>query len=232
MVLSVTADKAVSTIGRNTLEGKVQVHGPGTGCLGSIAKCLVIGPLLGFAAACVVALHWRKLVDRAQKEELVAELKTAFNETTSVVVTHYSGLSVAELTDLRARMREAGAQFRVTKNRLTKLALDGTKCDPLAQFFAGPTAIAYSDDPVAAAKVTVEFAKDNEKLIVLGGMMDETELDSAGIAALAKMPSLDELRGKIIGVLSAPATKVAGVLQAPAGQVARVIGAYGASDAA
>ena len=171
-------------------------------------------------------------MDRAQKEELVAELKTTFDETTSVVVTHYSGLSVAELTDLRSRMREAGAQFRVTKNRLTKLALDGTKCDPLAQYFAGPTAIAYSDDPVAAAKVAVEFSKENEKLIVLGGMMDETELDASGVAALAKMPSMDQLRGKIIGVISAPATKVAGVLQAPAGQLARVFGAYGQSDAA
>jgi len=171
-------------------------------------------------------------VDRAQKEELVTELKAAFDKTSSVVVTHYSGLTVAEMTDLRNRMREAGAQFRVTKNRLTKLALDGTKCDPLTPYFAGPTAIAYSDDPIAAAKVTVEFAKENEKLIVLGGMMDETELDAAGVMALAAMPSLDELRGKIVGVISAPATKVAGVLQAPAGQLARVFGAYGASDAA
>jgi len=171
-------------------------------------------------------------VDRAQKEELVAELKTTFDETTSVIVAHYSGLTVAEMTDLRSRMREAGAQFRVTKNRLTKLALDGTKCDPLTQFFAGPTAIAYSDDPVAAARVTVEFAKENEKLIVLGGMMGETELDSAGVKALASMPSLDELRGKIVGLLNAPATKIAGVLQAPAGQLARVVGAYGQSDAA
>lgn len=171
-------------------------------------------------------------MDRAQKEELVAELKTTFDETTSVIVSHYSGLTVAEMTDLRSRMREAGAQFRVTKNRLTKLALNGTKCDPLAQFFAGPTAIAYSDDPVAAARVSVEFAKENEKLIVLGGMMGETELDGAGIKALASMPSLDELRGKIVGLLNAPATKIAGVLQAPAGQLARVVGAYGQSDAA
>ena len=171
-------------------------------------------------------------MDRAQKQELVAELKTTFDETTAVVVTHYSGLTVAEMTDLRNRMREGGAQFRVTKNRLTKLALDGTKCDPLASLFTGPTAIAYSDDPVAAARIAVDYAKDNEKLVVLGGMMGETELDVAGVTALAKMPSLDELRGKIVGVLQAPATKVAGVLQAPAGQLARVFGAYGSSDAA
>ena len=171
-------------------------------------------------------------MDRAQKEELVAELKTTFDETSTVVVTHYSGLTVAEMTDLRSRMRDAGAQFRVTKNRLTKRALDGTKCDPLAQLFAGPTAIAYSEDPVAAAKVSVDFAKDNEKLIILGGMMDETELDAAGVKALASMPSLDELRGKIVGMLNTPATKVAGVLQAPSGQLARVFGAYGQSDAA
>lgn len=173
-----------------------------------------------------------KKVDRAQKEELVAELKSAFEGTNVVVVTHYSGLSVAEMTDLRRRMRDAGAQFRVTKNRLTKRALDGTKCDPLASLFTGPTAIAYSDDPVAAAKVAVDFAKENEKLIVLGGMMDETELDAAGVKNLASMPSLDELRGKIVGLLNAPATKLAGVTQAPAGQLARVFGAYGQSDAA
>ena len=171
-------------------------------------------------------------MDRAQKEELVADLKAAFDDTTAVVVTHYSGLSVAEMTDLRSRMREAGAQFRVTKNRLTKLALDGTKCDPLAQYFSGPTAIAYSDDPVAAAKVTVDYAKENEKLIILGGMMDEAEVDVDGVKSLASMPSLDELRGKIVGMINTPATRIAGVMGAPGGQLARVFGAYGASDAA
>ena len=171
-------------------------------------------------------------MDRAQKGELVGELKSVFENTGLVVVSHYSGLTVAEMTDLRGKMREVGAQFRVTKNRLTKLALEDTKCSPIAHLFTGPTAIAYSDDPVAAAKATVNYAKDNEKLIVLGGIMGETELDEAGVKSLASMPSLDELRGKIVGMINTPATKVAGVLQAPSGQLARVFGAYGSSEAA
>jgi large subunit ribosomal protein L10 len=171
-------------------------------------------------------------VDRAQKAELVSELKGVFDRTGLVVVAHYSGLTVAEMTSLRVQMHGVGAQFRVTKNRLTKLALEGTKCESISHLFTGPTAIAYSDDPVAAAKVSVEFAKKNEKLIVLGGVMGETELDASGVKALASLPSLDELRAKILGVINAPATKVAGVLQAPAGQLARVFAAYGNSEAA
>jgi large subunit ribosomal protein L10 len=177
-------------------------------------------------------LHWRVKVDRAQKAELVTELKGVFEQTGLVVVSHYSGLTVAEMTALRVQMRDVGAHFRVTKNRLTKLALEGTKCESIAHLFTGPTAIAYSDDPVAAAKVSVEFAKKNDKLIVLGGVMGETELNADGVKALASLPSLDELRAKLVGMIQTPATRVAGVLQAPAGQLARVFAAYGNSEAA
>jgi large subunit ribosomal protein L10 len=171
-------------------------------------------------------------VDRASKEELVSSLNQSFTQAGLVVVTHYSGLTVEEMTDLRRKIREAGASYKVTKNRLTRLAINGTQYEPLADMFTGPTGIAVSEDPVAAAKVTVEYAKKNDKLIVLGGAMGETVLDAGGVKALASMPSLDELRGKIVGLLQAPATKVAGVLQAPAGQVARVISAYGAKGEA
>ncbi|MDA0240205.1 MAG: 50S ribosomal protein L10 [Proteobacteria bacterium] len=171
-------------------------------------------------------------MDRTEKEEMVSWLKQMFDESATIVVTHYSGLTVGEMTELRAKMREAGAGFKVSKNRLTRLALDGTAINDLSDMFKGPTGIAYSADPVAAAKVAVNFAKDNEKLVVLGGAFGEQLLDVAGINALAKLPSLDEIRGSLVGLLQAPATKVAGVLQAPAGQVARVIGAYASSEAA
>jgi len=166
-------------------------------------------------------------VDRTQKEDLVASLRATFEDTNMVVVTHYSGLTVTELGDLRGQMREAGASFKVTKNRLTRLALEGTKFEGLSDLFTGPTAIAYSEDSVAAAKVAVKFAKGNEKLVVIGGGLGSEVLDIDTVMALATLPSLDELRGKIVGLLNAPATRIAGVLQAPAGQVARVIGAYG-----
>lgn len=142
-----------------------------------------------------------------------------------VVVTHYIGLTVAEMTDLRRKMREAGAGFKVTKNRLTKLALKETDYEGLSDLFAGPTGIAYSEDPVAAARAAVEYAKGNDKLVILGGGLGSNVLDPDGVKALASLPSLDELRGKIVGVLQAPATKIAGVLQAPAGQLARVMSA-------
>ena len=171
-------------------------------------------------------------MDRARKEELVGELNGAFADAALVVVTHQSGLTVAESTELRRRMREAGASFRVTKNRLVKLALVGTPYEGISDLFEGPTAIAYSDDPVAAARVAVNFAKDNDKLIVVGGAMADNRLDEAGVKALATLPSRDELRGQLIGLINAPATKVAGVLQAPAGQVARVLSAYAAQDEA
>jgi large subunit ribosomal protein L10 len=172
-------------------------------------------------------------VDRVEKEDLVASLHKTFEDSTIVVVTHYSGLTGAEMGDLRMQMREAGASFKVTKNRLTRRALEGTKYQPLESLFTGPTAIAYSDDPVAAAKAAVNFAKGNEKLIVLGGALGEEQLDLASIRSLASLPSMDELRAKIVGMISTPATRIAGVLQAPAGQIARVISAHSASgDAA
>ncbi|MEX2643203.1 MAG: 50S ribosomal protein L10, partial [Acetobacterales bacterium] len=147
-------------------------------------------------------------MDRTQKEALVATLNGVFSKSTLVVVAHYSGLNVAQMTDLRRRASAVGAQFRVTKNRLTKLALKGTVYDSLSDLFTGPTAIAYSDDPVAAAKVAVTFAKDNEKLVILGGALGERLLDQNGVRMLAETPSLDELRGRIVGLLQAPATKV------------------------
>lgn len=143
-----------------------------------------------------------------------------------MVVTHYSGMTVAEITKLREQMRQAGASFKVTKNRLTRLALAGTRYEGLSDLFTGPTAIAFSADPVAAAKVTSNFAKDNEKLIILGGAVGETVFDAAGVKALANLPSLDESRARIIGLLTAPAARIASLLQAPGSQIARVLGAY------
>jgi large subunit ribosomal protein L10 len=171
-------------------------------------------------------------VERAQKEALVSALHERFSESALVVVTAQSGLTVAESGTLRREARKSGASHKVAKNRLVKRALEGTKFEALAPLFAGPTAITASEDPVAAAKVCVEFAKKNEKLTILGGALGENVLDPDGIKALAALPSLDELRGKIVGLLQAPATKVAGVVQAPAGQLARVFAAYGAKDEA
>ncbi len=165
-------------------------------------------------------------MDRTQKEALVASLHQVFEEAKVVVVSHFIGLTVAEMVDLRGRMREAGASFKVTKNNLTRLALKGTKYKNLEDLFSGPTAISYSNDPVAAAKVTAEFAKKNDKLVILGGAIGEEGLDADGVKALAALPSLDESRARLVGLLNAPATKIAGVLQAPAGQIARVLGAY------
>jgi len=171
-------------------------------------------------------------VDRIQKEEQVRDLNSVFSETGIVVVTHYSGMTVNDMVTLRSQMREAGASFRVTKNRLTKLALDGTPCDGIKDLFSGPTAIAYSDDPVAAPKVVANYAKENEKLVILGGVMGDRVLDVDGVKQLAELPSLDELRGKIVGMISTPATRIAGVTQAPAGQLARLLGAYAAKGEA
>ena len=171
-------------------------------------------------------------MDRAQKEAAVAGLNQTLGEVNLVVVTQQSGLTVYESMMLRRKVREAGAGFKVTKNRLTRLALEGTKFQALQPLMTGPTALAFSEDPVAAAKVCVEFAKQNEKLTIIGGALGEQLLDVNGVQALAKLPSLDELRGKLVGLLQAPATKVAGVLQAPAGQLARVFSAYGSQDEA
>ena len=171
-------------------------------------------------------------MDKTEKAEVVKELNGVFAESGSVVVAHYMGLTVAELSDLRSRMRAAGASFRVAKNRLAVRALQGTAIEGIANLFKGPTGIAVSKDPVAASKVAVAYAKDNEKLVILGGAVGSTALDANGVKALATLPSLDELRGKIVGLLVAPATKIAGVVQAPAGQLARVIGAYSKKEAA
>jgi len=149
-----------------------------------------------------------------------------FEEAVALVVTHYSGLTVGEITTLRERMHEAGASFKVTKNRLTRLALGGTRYEGLSDLFTGPTAIAFSSDPVAAAKVTTDFAKINEKLVILGGAVGGQILDVNGVKALANLPSLDQSRATIIGLLNAPASRIVGVLQAPGGQIARVVGAY------
>ena len=172
-------------------------------------------------------------MNRSEKQELVASMNQSFQATNLIVITQQSGLTVAEVTDLRRKIREAGATYKVTTNRLTRLALEGTKFQALQPLFVGPTAIASSEDPVAAAKVCVEFANKNDKLTIVGGSLDGQTLDPEGVKALAKLPSLDELRGKIVGLLQAPATKLAGVTQAPAGQLARVFGAYAAEgDAA
>jgi large subunit ribosomal protein L10 len=172
-------------------------------------------------------------VERAEKQELIASMHEVFSASASVVVVHYDGLSVAEITELRSQMREAGASLKVTKNRLTRLALKGTDYEGIADLFTGPTAIGFAEgDAVAAPKVLAEFAKKNEKLRVLGGGMGDTVLDIDGVKALASLPSLDELRGKLVGLVQAPAQKVASVTQAPAGQLARVFGAYGNTDAA
>jgi large subunit ribosomal protein L10 len=171
-------------------------------------------------------------VDRAKKEEQVASLHQLFNETSVLVVTQYSGLNVAQLNELRDRMQEEGASFKVIKNRLTRLALADTKFQDLSDLFIGPTAIAYSEDPVSAPKAVVNFAKKNENLVVLGGFFGEQRLDIEGVKALASLPSLDELRGGIVGMLKTPATRIASVLQAPGGQLARVLGAYAQSGEA
>jgi len=171
-------------------------------------------------------------VDRKQKSELVASLNEKFVEAGLVVVAHNNGLTVAEMTNLRRKILAAGAGFKVTKNRLTRLALAGTKFEALSNLFVGPTSIAYSTDPVAAAKVVVDFAKGNEKLVILGAALGSIELDVDGVKALAALPSLNELRAKLVGMIQTPATRIAGVLQAPGGQVARVLAAYAKKDEA
>lgn len=171
-------------------------------------------------------------MDRSQKAESVASLNAVFNEVGVVVVTRNLGLSVGQSTDLRAKMRDAGASYKVAKNRLAKLALKDTQYEGLEDLLTGPTALAWSTDPVAAAKAAVDFAKTNDKLEIVGGAMGSTVLDAAGVKALASMPSLDELRAKIVGLVNAPATKVAQLVNAPAAKLARVFGAYGAKEAA
>ena len=168
-------------------------------------------------------------MDRSQKADLVAELKNVFTETSVVVVTRNLGLSVAQSTELSLKMRDAGAQFKVAKNRLAKIALEGTRYGSIGDMLTGPTALATSTDPVAAAKVAVDFAKTNDRLEIVGGAMGDTLLDVNGIKALAALPSLDQLRGTIVGLIQAPATKIARIAKEPGGQLARVLAAKAAA---
>jgi large subunit ribosomal protein L10 len=169
-------------------------------------------------------------MDRAEKAQTVDALKADFLANTLVVVAHYSGLTVAELTNLRRAMRVAGASVQVTKNRLARIAIRDTDHANLDDLFRGPTAIGLSKDPVAAAKVAVAFAKDNEKFVVLGGSLGGQLLSVEGVKALATLPSIDALRGKLLGLIVAPATRIAGIIQAPGGQLARVISAHANKD--
>lgn len=165
-------------------------------------------------------------MDRAEKQELINTLNQVFKTTGVVVVVGYQGLTAAQMNALRGNMAEANATFKVAKNRLVKLALDGTESDGIKDLFKGPTAVAFSADPIAAPKALMAYAKANEKLVILGGALGSRVLDADGVKALAELPSLDELRGKLIGLIQAPATRLAGVLQAPGGQLARVLNAY------
>ena len=169
-------------------------------------------------------------MDRAQKSELVAELKQTFSETSVVVITRNLGMTVAQSTNLRNRMREVGASYKVSKNSLALIALEGTPYASIGDMLTGPTALATSSDPVAPAKVVVDFAKTNPKLEIVGGAMGDTLLDENGVRALAELPSLDELRARIIGLVNAPATKIARTLMEPGAQLARVFGAYAAKE--
>jgi len=171
-------------------------------------------------------------VERAEKQEFIGLLQEVFKASGVVVVAHYSGLTVAQMQTLRKQMKQAGATVKVAKNRLAKIALDGTDVASIAPLLKGPTLIAYSTDPVAAPKVAVDFAKANDKFVILGGAMGKTSLNTDGVKALATLPSLDELRAKLIGLIQAPATKIAQVVNAPAAKLARVFGAYANRDEA
>ena len=171
-------------------------------------------------------------MDRAAKRELVTQLHDVFKDTGLIVVAHYSGLSVAQMTDYRNRMREAGGQVKVAKNRLAKLAIKDTDAEAISDLFRGPTCMAYSQDPIAAAKVSVNYAKENDKLVILGGAMGSTPLDANAVKALADLPSLDELRGTLVGLIQAPMTKLVRIVNEPGGQLARVIQAKASQDEA
>jgi large subunit ribosomal protein L10 len=207
---------------------------PGKGCaatgngaaISGNRNCSMSQPERDFSA------HGESSVDRAEKKEAVASLNEVFKNTSVVVVAHYSGLTVAQMQTLRKQMRQAGASVQVAKNRLAKIALEGTDVASIGPLMRGPTLIAYSDDPVAAPKAAVAFAKDNDKLVILGGAMGATALNTEGVKSLATMPSLDELRAKLVGLIQAPATKIAQLTTAPAAKLARVFGAYANRDAA
>jgi large subunit ribosomal protein L10 len=171
-------------------------------------------------------------VDKAAKRELVGTLNEVFANTGVVVVAHYAGLTVADMQKLRSQMKQVGATVKVAKNRIAKIALEGTDVASIGTLLKGPTLLAYSSDPVAATKVAVDFAKANDKLVILGGAMGKTALNADAVKALATLPSLDELRAKLVGLIQAPATKIASVVNAPASKLARVFGAYAERDAA
>lgn len=171
-------------------------------------------------------------MDRAEKAELVSTLQDALAQSGAIVVAHYAGLSVSEMESLRVQMKEAGGRVKVAKNRLAKLALKQTDVADISGLLTGPTVLAYSEDPVTAPKIAVKFAEKNQKFVVLGGAMGSTGLDADGVKALATMPSLDELRAKIAGLLTQPAAKIAAVTQAPGAQIARVLAAYADKGAA
>nr|WP_153435779.1 50S ribosomal protein L10 [Sinorhizobium saheli] len=176
--------------------------------------------------------NWRQTVERAEKREFVTELNEVFKASGSVVVAHYAGVTVAQMNDFRSKMRAAGGTVKVAKNRLAKIALQGTESEGIIDLFKGQTLIAFSDDPITAPKVVMDFAKTNDKLVVLGGSMGATTLNAEGVKSLATLPSLDELRAKLLGLLNAPATRVATVTAAPASQLARVFSAYAKKDEA
>ena len=171
-------------------------------------------------------------MERAEKREFVTGLNDVFKSTGSVVVAHYAGITVAQMNDLRSKMRAAGGTVKVAKNRLAIIALQGTESESMKDLFKGQTLLAYSDDPIAAPKVASDFAKLNDKLVILGGAMGSTALDANGVKALATLPSLDELRAKLVGMIVTPATRIAQVVNAPAAQLARVFGAYARKDEA
>ncbi len=172
------------------------------------------------------SVKWRETVNRAEKREFVTWLNEAFRKSGSVVVAHYSGLTVSQMNSLRSKMSEAGGAVKVAKNRLAKIALQGTESESMMSLFTGQTLIAYSEDPIAAPKVAVDFAKTNDQFVILGGSMGAMSLSVDAVKSLASLPSLNELRAKLVGMISTPATRIAQVVNAPAGQVVRVVGAY------
>ena len=171
-------------------------------------------------------------MDRAEKRELVMGLNEAVSNAGSDVVAHYAGITVAQMNDLRSKMRGAGGTVKVAKNRLAKIALQGTGSEGIIELFKGQTLVAYSDDPITAPKVASDFARGNDRLVILGGAMGTTALDAEGVKALAALPSLDELRARLVGLIATPAIRIAQIVNAPAASVARVIGAYARKDEA
>jgi large subunit ribosomal protein L10 len=160
------------------------------------------------------------MMNKSQKKEYIDNMKNQFSKFDAVIVTHYQGLTVNQLDDLRAKMRDHGIQFKITKNRITKLALENTKCKELKDLFTGPTAVALSEDAITSAKILTKFSKENQNLKILGGIMGSEILDVAGVNNVATLPTLDEARAKIVGILSSPAQKIASILLAPASKIA------------